>query len=123
MAVAVNLIPVTGQPLPLISRGGTSTMLTCIYIGIILSVSHFGAGMGPEEEENEEEEEETDTEEYVESSSENPIFAVETIEQTGGQTPCERPPEYSLQQLVSMTDFSNRDAAWLDSEAEGAELV
>lgn len=85
MAVAVNLIPVTGQPLPLISRGGTSTMLTCIYIGIILSVSHFGAGMGPEEEEDEEEEEETDTEEYVESSSENPIFAVETIEQTGGQ--------------------------------------
>ena len=83
MAVAVNLIPVTGQPLPLISRGGTSTMLTCIYIGIILSVSHFGAGMGPEEEEDEEEE--TDTEEYVESSSENPIFAVETIEQTGGQ--------------------------------------
>lgn len=82
MAVAVNLIPVTGQPLPLISRGGTSTMLTCIYIGIILSVSHFGAGMGPEEEE---EEEEMDTEEYVESSSENPIFAVETIEQTGGQ--------------------------------------
>jgi len=84
MAVTVNLIPVTGQPLPLISRGGTSTMLTCIYIGIILSVSHFGAGMGPEEE-DEEEEEETDTEEYVENSSENPIFAVETIEQTGGQ--------------------------------------
>ena len=38
-------------------------------------------------------------------------------------TPCERPPEYSLQQPVSMTDFSDRDAAWLDSEAEGAELV
>lgn len=85
MAVAVNLIPVTGQPLPLISRGGTSTMLTCIYIGIILSVSHFGAGMGPEEEE-EESEEKTDMEEYVESSGENPIFAVETIEQTGGET-------------------------------------
>ena len=31
--------------------------------------------------------------------------------------------EYSLQQLVSITDFSDRDAAWLDSEAEGAELV
>jgi len=46
MAVAVNLIPVTGQPLPLISRGGTSTMLTCFYFGIILSVSRFGAGMG-----------------------------------------------------------------------------
>ena len=38
-------------------------------------------------------------------------------------TPCERPPEYSLQQLVSMTDFSDRDDAWLDDEAEGAELI
>jgi len=51
MAVAVNLIPVTGQPLPLISRGGTSTMLTCFYFGIILSVSRFGAGMGEEADE------------------------------------------------------------------------
>jgi len=41
MAVAVNLIPVTGQPLPLISRGGTSTLINCVYIGIILSVSRF----------------------------------------------------------------------------------
>ena len=49
MAVAVNLIPVTGQPLPLISRGGTSTMLTCFYFGVILSVSHFGAHMGEDE--------------------------------------------------------------------------
>ncbi|MDR0395331.1 MAG: FtsW/RodA/SpoVE family cell cycle protein [Tannerella sp.] len=54
MAVAVNLIPVTGQPLPLISRGGTSTMLTCFYFGIILSVSRFGAGMGDENEMDEE---------------------------------------------------------------------
>jgi cell division protein FtsW len=53
MAVAVNLIPVTGQPLPLISRGGTSTMLTCFYFGIILSVSRFGAGMGAGEDEEE----------------------------------------------------------------------
>lgn len=50
MAVAVDLIPVTGQPLPLISRGGTSILITCIYIGIILSISRFGAGMGNEEE-------------------------------------------------------------------------
>lgn len=41
MSVAVNLIPVTGQPLPLISRGGTSTIITCIYFGIILSVSQY----------------------------------------------------------------------------------
>jgi len=39
MAVAVNLFPVTGQPLPLVSMGGTSIWFTCISIGIILSVS------------------------------------------------------------------------------------
>jgi cell division protein FtsW len=39
MAVAVNLVPVTGQPLPLVSMGGTSTWFTCLAIGIILSVS------------------------------------------------------------------------------------
>ncbi len=39
MAVAVNLFPVTGQPLPMISMGGTSIWFTCITIGIILSVS------------------------------------------------------------------------------------
>ncbi len=39
MAVAVGLGPVTGQPLPLISKGGSSTVLNCIYIGVILSVS------------------------------------------------------------------------------------
>jgi cell division protein FtsW len=50
MSVAVGLIPVTGQPLPLISSGGTSTIMTCCYIGIILSVSRFSAGMGNEEE-------------------------------------------------------------------------
>ncbi len=93
MSVAVNLIPVTGQPLPLISRGGTSTILTCIYIGIILSISYFGAGMGGKEEDDEEDDEEvmqmqqetTDTEkieEDAESSEENPIFVVETIEKT-----------------------------------------
>jgi cell division protein FtsW len=60
MAVAVNLIPVTGQPLPLISRGGTSTVITCFYIGIILSVSRFGAGMGIKEEEDNEEDESSD---------------------------------------------------------------
>ena len=39
MMVAVGLAPVTGQPLPLISKGGTSTIINCIYIGAILSVS------------------------------------------------------------------------------------
>ena len=39
MLVAVGIAPVTGQPLPLISKGGTSTIINCAYIGIILSVS------------------------------------------------------------------------------------
>ena len=39
MAVAVNLVPVTGQPLPLVSMGGTSVWFTCLAIGIVLSVS------------------------------------------------------------------------------------
>lgn len=41
MMVAVGLFPVTGQPLPLISKGGTSTLINCAYIGIILSVSRY----------------------------------------------------------------------------------
>jgi cell division protein FtsW len=39
MGVAVNLVPVTGQPLPLVSMGGTSVWFTCLAIGIVLSVS------------------------------------------------------------------------------------
>lgn len=39
MAVAVNILPVTGQPLPMVSMGGTSIWFTSISIGIILSVS------------------------------------------------------------------------------------
>lgn len=39
IAVAVNLIPVTGQPLPLISYGGTSMLVTYIQLGLVLSVS------------------------------------------------------------------------------------
>lgn len=39
MAVAVELFPVTGQTLPLISSGGTSIWMTCLAVGIILSVS------------------------------------------------------------------------------------
>ena len=39
MMVAVGLVPVTGQPLPFVSKGGTSTIINCIYIGAILSIS------------------------------------------------------------------------------------
>lgn len=39
MLVAVGIMPVTGQPLPFISKGGTATLVNCAYIGIILSIS------------------------------------------------------------------------------------
>ena len=46
MCVAVGLAPVTGQPLPLISKGGTSTMINCIYVGVILSISRSAKKKG-----------------------------------------------------------------------------
>ena len=39
MMVAVGIGPVTGQPLPLISRGGTSVIITSLYFGIMMAVS------------------------------------------------------------------------------------
>ena len=39
MMVSVGLFPVTGQPLPLISKGGTSILINCFYMAVILSVS------------------------------------------------------------------------------------
>ena len=47
MLVAVGIAPVTGQPLPLISKGGTSTIINCAYIGVILSVSRSAKKRAP----------------------------------------------------------------------------
>jgi len=52
MAVAVELFPVTGQTLPLISSGGTSIWMTCLALGIILSVSAKREEVKKETEEN-----------------------------------------------------------------------
>ena len=46
MMVSVGIGPVTGQPLPLISRGGTSALITSIYFGIIMSVSREQSALG-----------------------------------------------------------------------------
>ena len=46
MMVAVGIAPVTGQPLPLISRGGTSTIINCAYIGAMLSISRSAKKRG-----------------------------------------------------------------------------
>lgn len=43
MCVAVGIVPITGQPLPLISRGGTSSIINCAYLGVILSISRTAA--------------------------------------------------------------------------------
>ncbi|MBP5380309.1 MAG: FtsW/RodA/SpoVE family cell cycle protein [Bacteroidaceae bacterium] len=53
MAVSVGAMPVTGQPLPLVSKGGTSTFITCAYIGMILSVSYTAKQIEPTEPEKE----------------------------------------------------------------------
>jgi cell division protein FtsW len=50
MAVSVNLFPTTGQALPLVSMGGTSTVFTCVSIGIILAVSR--TVFNPEDDDN-----------------------------------------------------------------------
>lgn len=64
MAVATNLLPVTGQTLPLISSGGTSIWMTCFGLGIILSVSSANEV----------------TEEELEEEDENPLSILhETI--------------------------------------------
>ena len=77
MAVAVNLIPVTGQPLPLISRGGTSTLITCAYFGLMLSADRFGIGKKKNEEpvestvERDDEREETSSSDALEEEKVN----------------------------------------------------
>ena len=63
MGVAVNIFPVTGLPLPLVSMGGTSTLFTSLAFGIILSVSRY---IEEDEEDAVEEEENKQPEEGVE---------------------------------------------------------
>jgi len=48
IAVAVNIFPVTGLTLPIVSRGGTSLVFSCIAFGIILSVSKVIENKGVE---------------------------------------------------------------------------
>ncbi|MDR0332786.1 MAG: FtsW/RodA/SpoVE family cell cycle protein [Dysgonamonadaceae bacterium] len=66
MGVNVGLFPVTGQPLPLISLGGTSTVITCAYFGLILSADRFGIGkkIGKKKDEKEVEIEENNEVEF-----------------------------------------------------------
>ena len=56
MAVAVELFPVTGQTLPMVSSGGTSIWMTCLALGIVLSVSAKREELKLSEEKEKEEE-------------------------------------------------------------------
>lgn len=50
MGVAVQILPVTGQTLPMVSSGGTAAWMTCIAFGVILSVSAAYYNNGEESE-------------------------------------------------------------------------
>ena len=70
MAVNVNLFPVTGVTLPLISMGGSSFLFTCLSIGIILSVARNVEQLEGREEEKEKQKEEEEEEEVEEEKEE-----------------------------------------------------
>lgn len=82
MLVAVGLFPITGQPLPLISKGGTSTLVNCVYIGMILSVSRYTIYLA-EQKKKEEEEERLRQERELESLSAENEFIVEEFDRAG----------------------------------------
>lgn len=54
MAIVTGVFPVSGQPLPLISKGGTSIIITSIAFGIMLSISRFAVQSGKKQEAKEE---------------------------------------------------------------------
>lgn len=68
MSVSVGIMPVTGQPLPLVSRGGTSFVLTSFYFGIMISVSRFAKQTGQSDSAVE-----SPTEESGDISAPNPV--------------------------------------------------
>lgn len=54
MAIVTGVFPVSGQPLPLISKGGTSILITSIAFGVMLSVSRYAVRSGKRQEINDE---------------------------------------------------------------------
>ena len=54
MGVAVNLFPTTGQPLPMVSMGGTSIVFVAIMFGVILSISKMSEDESDQSEDFEE---------------------------------------------------------------------
>src|SRR5206468_2398014 len=75
MAVNVNLFPVTGVTLPLISMGGSSFLFTCLAIGIILSVARNAERIEGEAKAKNEEAKDIEEEEIEEQEDTEPAFA------------------------------------------------
>ncbi|MBR6176544.1 MAG: FtsW/RodA/SpoVE family cell cycle protein [Bacteroidales bacterium] len=72
MIVAVNLMPVTGQPLPMISMGGTALIISSVSVGIILNISRYSEQEGKEKEKQEVEE--NDREQNIEDITDYPFI-------------------------------------------------
>ena len=70
MAINTGVFPVSGQPLPLVSKGGTSIIVTSIAFGVMFSVSRTIANTGNKKNKNEESEEDLQT---MGLDAENPI--------------------------------------------------
>jgi cell division protein FtsW len=75
MAVNVNLFPVTGVTLPLISMGGSSFLFTCLAIGIILSVARNAERIEGEAKAKNEKAKDIEEEEIEEEENKEPAFA------------------------------------------------
>ena len=56
MAIVTGVFPVSGQPLPLISKGGTSILVNSMAFGVMLSVSRYGIHTGRKQDERDERE-------------------------------------------------------------------
>lgn len=98
MLVAVGIMPVTGQPLPLISKGGTSTLINCAYIGILLSVSRHVKEVQAQQEAEEAERQQQTKETaiaWLQSA------ATQLAQNTGATVP---EPVSGMQQTVSAED-------------------
>lgn len=98
MMVAVGLAPVTGQPLPLISRGGTSTIINCVYIGMLLSVSRYTAKL------KEEKEQQMQLQAAMQSAGENGE-TTNTAQPPAGSSEAQTAADPTLQVLNSDDEF------------------
>ena len=106
MGLAVNLLPVTGQPLPLISMGGTSIWFTSLAIGIILSVSK-----------------ELDTKENTEAADDEEEVEVEEAEEEAEWDELELEEELELDELELEEEVNEDESEKVETSDEVEELA